>query len=196
MGQQYLPSRRRACTVLPVTGQNLSTLVDQSVPHGLGGIAEDATERCNSQSRDAGVSRSSEDPELSPWKPAARRATLTVFGEVVDDGVRLAVAIEVSQLGAAVHRHVVYAQTPLAAAAGVQDGALLDRRQAPPSRTRPHKPELQVSTHLHQSACLLAQLVVVLELHGDGLVAVQARQLHVCGVVHEEGAQEICGPDT
>lgn len=33
------------------------------------------------------------------------------------------------------------------------------------------------------------------ELHGDGLVTVQAGQLHVCGVVHEEGAEEVGGSD-
>lgn len=49
-----------------------------------------------------------------------------MFGQVVDDGVRLTVAVEVSQLGAAAHRHVVDAQAPLAAAAGVEDGALVD----------------------------------------------------------------------
>lgn len=49
--------------------------------------------------------------------------------------------------------------------------------------------------HLHQSPRLLAQLVVVLELHRDGFVAVQPRQLHVRGVAHEEGAEEIRGPD-
>ena len=50
-------------------------------------------------------------------------------------------------------------------------------------------------THLHQSARVLAELVVVPELHGDGLVAVEAGQLHVCGVAHVEGAEEVCGPD-
>lgn len=49
---------------------------------------------------------------------------LTIFGEEVDDRVGLAVAVEVSQLRAAVDRHVVDAETPLAAAAGVQHGAL------------------------------------------------------------------------
>lgn len=48
-----------------------------------------------------------------------------MFGQVVDDGVRLAVAVEVGQLGAAAHRHVVDAQAPLPAAAGVEDGALV-----------------------------------------------------------------------
>lgn len=51
-----------------------------------------------------------------------------MLGQVVDDGVRLTVAVEVGQLGAAVHRHVVDAQAPLAAAAGVEDGALVDGR--------------------------------------------------------------------
>jgi len=53
-----------------------------------------------------------------------RELVLTVFGEEVDDRVRLTVAVEVSQLGAAVDRHVVDAEPPLAAAAGVQHGAL------------------------------------------------------------------------
>lgn len=52
------------------------------------------------------------------------RAELTIFGEEVDDCVSLAVAVEVSQLRAAVERHVVYAESALAAAAGVQHGAL------------------------------------------------------------------------
>lgn len=116
-----------------------------------------------------------------------------MFGEVVDDGVGLAVAIEISQLGAAVHRQVVDAQTPLAAAAGVQDGALMERRRHSHPNTGERPPD--TPTHLHQSPRLLAQLVVVLELHGDGFVAVQARQLHVGGVAHEEGAQEVCGSD-
>lgn len=51
-------------------------------------------------------------------------AGLTIFGEEVDDCVSLAVAVEVSQLGAAIDCHIVYAETPLAAAAGVQHRAL------------------------------------------------------------------------
>lgn len=51
LGSQYLPSRRRTCTVLSVAGQDLSTLADQGVPHGLGGVAEDATECCNTHRR-------------------------------------------------------------------------------------------------------------------------------------------------
>ena len=49
---------------------------------------------------------------------------LTVFGEEVDDGVCLTVAVQVGQLGAAVDGHVVDAQAPLAAAAGVQHRTL------------------------------------------------------------------------
>lgn len=67
------------------------------------------------------------------------------------------------------------------------------RGQALP-RTQPRAPGER--THLHQSPRLLAQLVVVLELHGDGFVAVQARQLHVRGVAHKEGAEEIRGSDS
>ncbi len=54
---------------------------------------------------------------------ARKTFCLTIFGEEVDDCVGLAVAVEVCQLRAAVHRHVVDAETPLAAAAGVQHGA-------------------------------------------------------------------------
>lgn len=50
-------------------------------------------------------------------------------------------------------------------------------------------------THLHQGAGLFIEFVVVSELHSDGLVAVEAGQLHVCGVAHVEGAKEVCGPD-
>lgn len=46
---QYLTSWWGACTVLSITGQNLSTLVDQSVSHCLSGVVEDATESCNTQ---------------------------------------------------------------------------------------------------------------------------------------------------
>lgn len=53
-----------------------------------------------------------------------REPALTVFGEEVDDCVGLTVAVEISELRAAVYRHVVDAETPLAAAAGVQHGAL------------------------------------------------------------------------
>lgn len=53
---------------------------------------------------------------------------LTVFGEVVDDCVCLTVAVQVSQLRAAVHGHVVDAETSLAAAAGVQHGTLRGNR--------------------------------------------------------------------
>lgn len=50
--------------------------------------------------------------------------------------------------------------------------------------------------HLHECPRLLAELVVVLELNSDGLVTVQACELHVCGVAHEEGAEEVCRSDT
>lgn len=53
-----------------------------------------------------------------------KKILLTVFREEVDDCVSFAVAVQVSQLRTAVHRHVVDAETPLAAAAGVQHGAL------------------------------------------------------------------------
>lgn len=49
---------------------------------------------------------------------------ITIFGEEVDDRVGLTVAVEVSKLRAAVDCHVVDAETPLAAAAGVQHGTL------------------------------------------------------------------------
>ena len=52
------------------------------------------------------------------------RKSLTVFGEEVDDGVRLTVAVEVGQLGAAVDGHVVDTQASLADAAGVQHRTL------------------------------------------------------------------------
>lgn len=58
-----------------------------------------------------------------------RALVLTVFGEEVDDCVGLTVAVEVSQLRAAVDRHVVDAETPLAAAAGVQHGTLQGTKQ-------------------------------------------------------------------
>lgn len=45
----YLTSWWGACTVLPVAGQNLSTLVDQGVSHRLGGVAEDAAESWKAQ---------------------------------------------------------------------------------------------------------------------------------------------------
>lgn len=48
----------------------------------------------------------------------------TVFGQKVDDCVRLTVAVEVSQLRAAVHSHVVDPEAPLTAAARVQHGTL------------------------------------------------------------------------
>lgn len=51
-------------------------------------------------------------------------------------------------------------------------------------------------THLHKSSRLLAELVVMFELDSDGLVTVQACQLHICGVAHEEGAVEVCRSDT
>lgn len=54
---------------------------------------------------------------------------LTIFREEVDDGVCLTIAIEVSQLRAAVDGHVVNSQTPLAAAAGVQHRTLQGHTQ-------------------------------------------------------------------
>lgn len=50
-------------------------------------------------------------------------------------------------------------------------------------------------SYLHESACLLTELVVMFELNSNGLVTVQACQLHICGVTHEEGAIEICCSD-
>lgn len=49
---------------------------------------------------------------------------------------------------------------------------------------------------LEESATVFAELVIVLELHCDGLVAVQAGKLHVGGVAHIEGAKEVGGSDT
>lgn len=49
--------------------------------------------------------------------------------------------------------------------------------------------------HLHECPRFLAELVIVFELDGDGLVTVQARELHICGVTHEEGAEEVCRSD-
>ncbi len=54
---------------------------------------------------------------------------LTIFGEEVDDCVGLTVAVEVSQLRAAVDRHVVDAEAPLSAAAGVEHSTLQENNQ-------------------------------------------------------------------
>lgn len=53
---------------------------------------------------------------------------LTIFGEEVDDCVGLTVAVEVSQLRTAVNRHVVDAEAPFAAAAGVQHRTLQENK--------------------------------------------------------------------
>lgn len=45
-GSSYLPSRGGTSTVLPVAGQDLSTLVDQCLSHCLGRVVENATESC------------------------------------------------------------------------------------------------------------------------------------------------------
>lgn len=97
---------------------------------------------------------------------------LTILGEEVDDCVRLAVPVEVGELGAAVDRHVVDPQTPLTTTAGVQH------------RT------------LHECPRVLAELVVMAEFHGNSLVTVQSCQLHVGRIAHKERAEEICRSDT
>lgn len=53
-----------------------------------------------------------------------------------------------------------------------------------------------IFAHLHERPRLLAELVIVLELDSDGLVAVQACQLHIGGVTHVEGAEEVRRSDT
>lgn len=50
-------------------------------------------------------------------------------------------------------------------------------------------------THLYESSGLLIERVVVFQLHGHGLVAVHSRHLYVCGVVHIDGAKEVCGSE-
>lgn len=69
-----------------------------------------------------------EREHLSSSHSSTAQQKLTVFGEVVDDCVCLTVAVQVSQLRAAVHGHIVDAETPLAAAAGVQHGTLRGNR--------------------------------------------------------------------
>ncbi len=48
-------------------------------------------------------------------------ASLTIFGEEVDDGVSLTVPVQVCQLRAAVHCHVMDLKSSLTTAAGVQN---------------------------------------------------------------------------
>lgn len=49
--------------------------------------------------------------------------------------------------------------------------------------------------YLDERPRLLVERVVVLQLHCHGLVAVQRRHLHICGVVHVDGAKEVCGSE-
>ena len=67
--------------------------------------------------------------------------------------------------------------------------------EIPQTCTRTRSPHTHTHTHLHEGARLLAELVVVAELHGDGLVTVQASQLHVGSVAHVERAEEVCRSD-
>lgn len=46
--------------------------------------------------------------------------------------------------------------------------------------------------YLDEGSRLLAKSVVVFQLHRHGLVTVQRCHLHVCGVVHVDGAKEVC----
>lgn len=50
--------------------------------------------------------------------------------------------------------------------------------------------------HLDQGPAVLAQLVVVLELHSHCLVAVDGRHLHVGRVVHDDPTEEVSGSET
>jgi len=75
-------------------------------------------------------------------------AVLTTLSHVVDEHVQLTVPEHVGHLRAAVERRVEYSQSPLAAHGRVQDGRLYVR------------------------ALGLYELVVVSDLHGYGLVAV------------------------
>lgn len=50
-------------------------------------------------------------------------------------------------------------------------------------------------THLYERAALLVERVVVLQLNRHRLVAVHGRHLYICGVVHEDGAEEVRGSE-
>lgn len=55
--------------------------------------------------------------------------------------------------------------------------------------------ELSNESHLQQSAGLLVERVVVLQLHRHGFVAVHRRHLDIRGVVHVDGAEEVRGSE-
>lgn len=50
-------------------------------------------------------------------------------------------------------------------------------------------------THLYERAALLVERVVVLQLDRHRLVAVHGCHLYICGVVHEDGAEEVRGSE-
>lgn len=56
-------------------------------------------------------------------------ALLTIFGEEVNDGVSLTVPVQVCQLRAAVHCHVMDLKSSLTTAAGVQNSTLKEERE-------------------------------------------------------------------
>ena len=56
--------------------------------------------------------------------------------------------------------------------------------------------QCQVCVYLHEGSVLLAERVIVLELHGNGLVTVHDCHLDISGVVHVDGAEEVCRSET
>lgn len=60
-----------------------------------------------------------------------------------------------------------------------------------------HKPDQNniEKANLNEGAIVLAELVVVFDLDGHALVAVQSRQLDVRRILHVEVAEEVRRPD-
>lgn len=85
------------------------------------------------------------------------------------------------------------AEASLAADGGVEQGALGNQMgvMSCDAATGKAGSPREEEEYLDEGSRLLAQSVVVLQLHRHRLVAVQRRHLHVCGVVHVDGAEEV-----
>ena len=90
---------------------------------------------------------------------------------MVEEENKLTISVHVGHGDSRVEGQIEDAQPPLPAAGREQDG------------------------DLDVDAVLLGQLVVVLDLAGEGHVAVERRQLHVRSVRHVERPEEVRGSD-
>lgn len=58
------------------------------------------------------------------------------------------------------------------------------------------KRQESVLSHLNQGSSVFTELVIMLELHGHGLVTVDGCHLYVSGVVHINAPKEVSGSET